>query len=343
MTLVLRSAPGRATDGALDEPGPPDEIRAVKPDSSFTFPGSSYPLSASRHLSSHLTWMLRCGRSDRSLFCRRRSVVLLAEHLGYDPADTNSADLDRWQETLLQTSVKHMQWNTALVRPYFAWMRAAGLRDDDPAALLAVPRIRRGLPRPMSETKVMRAVGQAPPRILPWLLLAGWAGLRAGEIANLRVDDFTVDASGHVFVRVVGKGDRVRDVALPGWAWEIIGPGLPPSGGAWRRQRRSRGEMGVVTPKHVSKACNSYLRSIGIPDTLHSLRHRAATLALAESGGDLALVQTFLGHEDPKTTRIYADVNPRRMAAVVEALPAPPGLTRSGRHLHAVDAREGSA
>lgn len=307
------------------------------------FPGPSYPIGRSRHLAEHLTWMRMRRLSDRVLYSRRRTVVLLAEHLGADPADAGYPELYGWQLHLADTSLDLVRWQTHMARPYFRWLHRMGYRPDDPAALLPVPRAKRGLPRPMAEHKVMAVVEQAPPRLLPWLLLAGWCGLRAGEIAHLRVDDFTVEPDGRVFVRVRGKGDRIRDVAVPGWAWTVIAARLPESGRAWRRERRRDDRLGVVTPQHVSQLCNRYLHKIGIPDTLHSLRHRCATLALRQSGGDLALVQDFLGHADPKTTRIYAYVNPERMSAVVEAFPAPANLARVGRRLHVVDEAGGSA
>lgn len=306
------------------------------------FPGPSYLIGSSRHLAEHLAWMRMRRMSDRALYSRRRTVALLAEHLGADPADAEYAALYGWQLHLAATSLDLVRWQTQLIRPYFRWMHQMGYRRDDPAALLPIPKAKRGLPRPMAEHKVMAMVEQAPPRLLPWLLLAGWCGLRAAEIAHLRVDDFTVDHTAKTFVRVLGKGERVRDVAVPGWAWTVIAPRLPEHGRAWRRERRRDNRLGVVTPLHVSQLCNRYLHKIGIPDTLHSLRHRCATLALRQSGGDLALVQDFMGHADPKTTRIYAYVNPERMSAVVEALPAPANLARVGRHLHVVD-EEGTA
>ncbi|MGQ0576006.1 MAG: tyrosine-type recombinase/integrase [Pseudonocardia sp.] len=247
------------------------------PDRSATFPGPSYPLHASRHPAAHLTWMRLRGLSDRTLLCRRRAVAMLAEHLGHDPAEATHDELYGYQQHLRATSAAHLRWHTSLLRPFYRWLVAAGHRLDDPAALLPSSRARRALPRPMAEAKVMAAVEAASARVRPWLLLAGWCGLRAAEIAHLRVDDFHVDAhDGRVFLRVVGKGDRVRDVAVPQWVWADIVAGLPETGRAWRRQRRSRGELGVVMPNHVSKVCNAYLRSVGITDTLHTLRHASA-------------------------------------------------------------------
>ena len=292
-------------------------------------PGPSYPLHLVTHLAEHLVWMRLQGRAERTLYARRRALVRLAEHLGTDPLHASYEALYAWQVQLLGTSATLVRWSTALVRPYYRWCQAIGHRRDDPAALLPIPRRRRGLPRPIGEESLRRAVDQAPPRLLPWLLLAGWSGLRAAEIAGLDVEDFFVDEQLQVWARVLGKGDVVRHAPIPEWAWPAIAAALPASGRAWRRERG----LGPVTAQHVSQYCCEYLHRVGIPDTLHALRHRVATLTY-EQTGDLRLVQDLLGHADIATTAVYTRVASRRLAAAINDLPAArlPGR----RHLHAV-------
>lgn len=301
-------------------------------------PGAGFDLSRSRHLFDHLIYLRLCGLSDRTLYARRRGVVLLAEFLGADPVDALLEDLERWQVHLLQTSVNLVRWMTTVVRPYFTWLHRRGLRTDNPAALLPLPRKRRGLPRPMAEIKVEAMIAGARPRLRPWLLLAGWSGLRAGEIAGLRVEHFYLDEHGETWVRVLGKGDVERDAPVPSWAWPLIAAEFPPGATSGRCWRRERGR-GPVLPVHVSQMCNRYLHAIGIPDTLHSLRHRVATQAY-DATGDLRMVADLMGHASTSTTQVYTRVSPHRMSAAVNALPRPAALPGTpGRRLHLVDPR----
>ena len=288
-------------------------------------PGGSYPLEVASHLREHLEWMRLCARSERTVFHRRRTVVLLAEWLGHDPATATYEELQRWQAHLLTVSLDKVRHQTAMVRPYYQWLHRRGLRPDDPASLLPIPRQHRGVPRPIAEDELTRILDSAPPRLRPWLLLAGWCGLRACEIARLRREDFTTDPHGAAWVQVTGKGGHVRNVPVPSWCWAELTATLPPEGPCWRRAHGT----GPVLPKHVSRECNKHLHAIGIPDTLHSLRHRAATLAY-ERTGDIRLVQDLLGHSSPTITAIYTRVNPHRMAAAVEALPRPGAVTGLG-------------
>jgi site-specific recombinase XerD len=245
-------------------------------------------------------------------------LTWLAEFLGHDPATATATELDLWQAQL--PTINAVRWQTAMIRPYYTYLQARGIRPDNPAALLPRPKARRRLPRPIPEDRLFAAVAEAPPRVLPYLLLAGWSGLRAAEIARLHVEDFGRDPNGGgVWVRIRGKGDAERDVAVPHWVWQRIAPELPDSGPCWSR---AHGE-GKVTGKQVSDNCTYYLGTVrGLPDRLHSLRHRVATAVLQESH-DVRLVQDLLGHANLSTLQVYTKVQPRAILRAVEALPRP--------------------
>ena len=74
----------------------------------------------------------------------------------------------------------------------------------------------------------------------------------------------------------------------------------------------------------VGGCCTNSLRSLGFPDTLHALRHRAATEMLRASRGDLRLTQAFLGHANLATLDVYTRVRPDELAAAAAALGRPP-------------------
>jgi len=71
----------------------------------------------------------------------------------------------------------------------------------------------------------------------------------------------------------------------------------------------------------VSRLCNDHLHSIGIPHTLHSLRHRYGTQVYRASGRDLRLTQELMRHKTPVSTALYTWVDPAEGAAVVAKLP----------------------
>lgn len=278
-------------------------------------PGGKYDHGTTiSHLDEHLRWMRRAGRSDRTIVLRRATMRYLAEHLDADPFTATEADLESWQDSM---PVERIRQRTSLVRPYYSWIHARGYRTDNPAALLVCPKARRGAPRPIPFDDLVRAVTHAPDRIRPWLLLAAWSGLRAKEIAALEVEDF-VHQDGRTYAYLTRtKGERPRTAVVPGWVWAQIVPLMSDSGPCWRRERGS----GPVTAQHVSQYSNEYLHRIGIASTLHSLRHFAGTEALKASGGNLRMVQEFLGHLDLASTQVYTAVAPSALHEMAESLP----------------------
>ena len=269
------------------------------------------------HLDEHVRWMIRAGRSERTIRARRQALTWLRDYLHRDPFLATLSDLEAWQDSLPQHQIRN---KTALVRPYFKWLHAKGYRQDDPATLLVTPPAKTGLPRPIGTGDLFRAVELAPDRIAPWLLLAAWCGLRAKEIAGLTGECFEHRDGAWFMHLTVTKGNHERVVPIPGWVWVRISRHVPESGPLWHRERGT----GPVTAQHVSQYANDHLHKCGVRATLHTLRHWHATEAY-EACTDLRAVQDLLGHRDSATTAVYTRVRPERLVSVVESLPTPPG------------------
>lgn len=276
-------------------------------------PGGQYeaPITA---LSEHLRWMRRAGRSNSTIKSRRMVMCWLHEWLGRDPVDITTAELENWCDSM---ELSQVRWKVAMVKPYYKWIQARGIRTDNPTVLIITPQERRRRPRPIDTSTLMDAIVHAPPRILPWLLLAAYSGLRAKEICYLRREDF-VHADGHVYLELTHtKGDRERTGATPDWVWDILSTLLPARGRCFGGMHGQE-----LTPKALSAAANRYLLSRGTRSTLHTLRHWTGTNAL-DSTDNLRLVQELLGHASPVSTALYTLIAPERLHETVESLPRP--------------------
>jgi integrase/recombinase XerD len=159
-------------------------------------------------------------------------------------------------------------------------------------------------------------------RDLAVLLLMARLGLRAVEIARLRLED--VDWRGGELV-VRGKGGRVDRMPLP----RDVGAALAD----YLRHGRRRSQLRevflraigpdapmarqsiVMVPRRVSQKAG--IAVVGA----HQLRHRAACRVLA-GGGSLAEVAELLRHNDVATAAIYAKVDLVALAVVVRPWPA---------------------
>jgi integrase len=158
-------------------------------------------------------------------------------------------------------------------------------------------------------------------RDLAVLLLMARLGLRAVEVARLRLED--VDWRGGELV-VRGKGGRIDRMPLP----DDVGAALVD----YLRHGRRRCELREVFLRTVGPAAPMLRQSIvtlprrvsqraGVPVIgAHQLRHRAARRVLA-AGGSLVEVAELLRHNDLATTAIYAKVDLAALAAVVRPWP----------------------
>lgn len=267
-------------------------------------------------IQSHLEWLRIRGLRPATIKSRRGALLRLQRALTCPLIDATDEDLRLWQERL-KLGPHALGTETAHVAQFFHWAQRHGHRPDNPAELLPRPKIPRMLPRPISEADLRMALACAPDRIRPWLILAGWCGLRAREIALLERSDIRdQDDPPTLFVRD-GKGGKQRVVPLPrSVARELASLRLPARGPVFRR---ADGRPGGIPPARLSKVAAMYLQSIGVPATLHQLRHRYASLAYQVTH-DLLLVRDYMGHENTNTTAGYAKINPAAPAALMAAL-----------------------
>lgn len=156
-------------------------------------------------------------------------------------------------------------------------------------------------------------------------MLAYGAGLRIGEICQLRVEDIDSQRGlihirkGKTGERYVPLGARVLAALRDYWRQHRPrGPELFPG----------RGAQGVLCRNAVRKVLQKVLRKAGVdkPVTPHTFRHTCAT-HLLDSGVDVRSVQVLLGHHAIESTAHYLHVSQQRLAA----LPSPLDLIGTPR------------
>jgi integrase/recombinase XerC len=275
----------------------------------------------------HLDWMRQRGLSPAYISGRRRLLTTLTGAFRRPLLSATERDLARWRASLTQSpaTVLHL---VSHAREFYAWAVTAKLIPFSPAASLPLPRVPRGIPRPIAEQDAMAALDTAPERIRPWLILAGWCGLRAQEIARLRREDIYDRSRPPVLVvsAYAAKGGKERVIPLSTFVLaELERAGLPVRGWVFGRLD---GRSGPNAPWVVSQLANGHLHACGLTDTLHSWRHRFATVTYQQTK-DLQLVGGLLGHSNLATTAIYADWDRTQAVTAVESIPVPPG-GRSG-------------
>jgi len=203
------------------------------------------------------------------------------------------------------------------VKAFLTFARAqAGIANPTPPRLRG-PRVKKGLPRPITPDEAQDLAGLVGEsgskdwigaRDRAVLLLLYGAGLRIAEALSLQGRDWPFADR----LTITGKGNKQRVIAilpivrdavaayLVACPWPIA-PDGPLFLGA---QGRALGQ-GIVQ-KAVARARGA----LGLPDTAtpHALRHSVATHLLS-AGADLRSLQELLGHASLSSTQVYTRVD----------------------------------
>ena len=285
-------------------------VRAPLPDLSVTDPEGH------RALSAHLRHCKQRGLRKPTLEAREEIVRRFARLTDTPLLEVTQCDVDRWRDTYDDHAPATIENYARHVQTFYGWLTKAKLIADDPTTEIPIPKVLKGVPRPIEEVDLHRAVAAATGELRVWLVLAAYVGLRAGEISRLRREDIYETRDIPVLHVVKGKGGRERLVPLSGNVLHELGYYLTkPRGPQWL--------SGYHDPDRlVTVEVAGHLRALGIPATCHSLRHCFATRLYQQSGGDLRMTQDLMGHASPATTAIYAAWDPTRATPVVNAMAA---------------------
>lgn len=195
----------------------------------------------------------------------------------------------------------------------------------------AVPKVanrRPGLPRPLEPAQVRALLASCDlgtaggRRDLAMMTLLARMGLRAGEVAGLRLDDIDWRRGE---ITIAGKGNRRDQLPLPADAGEAVAGWLQQGRPLTALDRsvfiRVKAPHRGLTAGGVTMAVFAAGQRAGL-GTIHAhrLRHSAATAMLAE-GGSLAEIGLVLRHRRPATTAAYAKVSIEALRALARPWP----------------------
>ena len=193
------------------------------------------------------------------------------------------------------------------------------LGREDLARFVAAPKKPRLLPHPVGRDAVAR-LAEVPgegstdlrDRALVELLYA--SGLRASEIASLKLRDVALDAG---YLRCFGKGAKERVVPIGRRAVDAVRAYLRIRGESDVEQLFVSEKGGALSRESVWRVVRRRAARADVAGRVfpHAVRHSFAT-HLVENGADLRYVQEMLGHSKISTTQIYTLVDRERLKAV---------------------------
>lgn len=226
----------------------------------------------------------------------KRRLLLIAFEKAVPFETATAADIESFLDAREPIAPRtRYDWLSTL-HAFYEWAVRAGIVDSDPTVDIPRPRLRPGLPRPISDEDLEMALACSTGHMKAWLALGAYAGLRCAEIAGL-LRESVLEV--HGMLRVLGKGQRERLVPIhPLVESALRACGLPRSGHIFLHNGQP------FTPAKVSREISRFLTDLSIDATAHQLRHSFATRVYAACH-DVMVTQALLGHSSPSTTAVY--------------------------------------
>ena len=231
-----------------------------------------------------------------------------------------------YQKGLGKTSVAR---SLAAVRSLYRWLGREGVVEQNPAKLVATPRLPKKLPRvPTIEEMNSVLDGQMaeaaafPDRDLLMLELLYGCGIRNSELVGINLDDIRLSAEA---ILIRGKGKKERYVPFAGSAKSALAAYLPARQAMLAETRKNTAALlinqrgGRLTTRSVGRIVKKIAVAKGLsPDVHpHTLRHAFGTHML-EEGADLRAIQELLGHERLATTQRYTQLSLKHVLQVYD-------------------------
>ena len=219
----------------------------------------------------------------------------------------------------------------AALRTFFQFLVREGVLEQNPAKLVATPRLEKKLPVHLSIEDAVRFIetpdqetnlGKRDRAILELLYATG---VRVAELTKLNLHDIDFR---NKLLRVTGKRRKERIVPFGDPALQALKGYLDVRDSFLQQaplaDRDSRAlvlnyQGTRITTRSVGRMVEKYIRQCaGIHDiSPHALRHSFAT-HLLDSGADLRDIQELLGHARLSSTQIYTHVSMEKLIEVYD-------------------------
>ena len=272
--------------------------------------------------------------ADNSVEAYERDVAaflgFLSGHLGGEPGSRELGELEprdlraylayrrQGPDALADRSISRA---LAAIRSFYRYLERRHGVINARLALVRGPKLKRSLPRPVSEAAARNLIAEANAtgadawqgaRDAALITLLYAAGLRISEALGLTGGDLPLPET----LRIVGKGGKERVVPLLAAARQAVERYVELCPYALTEDaplfRASRG--GALSPRMAQALMERLRVRLGLPSsaTPHALRHAFATHLLA-NGADLRAIQDLLGHESLSTTQTYTSVEAQKI------------------------------
>jgi integrase/recombinase XerC len=231
-----------------------------------------------------------------------------------------------YEKGLSKTSVARA---LAAVRSLYRWLAREGVVEQNPAKLVATPKLPKKLPRVPTIEEMntvidgeISEVAAFPERDRLMFELLYGCGIRNSELTGINLDDIRLSSEA---ILIRGKGKKERYVPFGDSAKSALEKYLPERQRLLQTTRKNSAALlinwrgGRLTSRSVGRIIKKIAVAKGLsPDVHpHTLRHAFGTHML-EEGADLRAIQELLGHERLATTQRYTQLSMKHVLQVYD-------------------------
>lgn len=247
-------------------------------------------------------------------------VISFVEDRNIDLASVKLSDLHEFLAGLhdIGISPRSQARIVSGIRAFFHFLKMEGYIDENPAALLDLPKVGRRLPDVLTVEEIDAMESECDENTFEGFRnrtiveVAYSCGLRVSELVELKISNIYLDEE---YLIVEGKGSKQRMIPMSEMAVLLIkGYMLLRADRVIKKEsedilfvNRRGSKMSRVMIFYIIKdLCDK----CGINKNIspHTLRHSFAT-HLLEGGANLRAIQQMLGHESITTTEIYVHID----------------------------------
>lgn len=248
------------------------------------------------------------GLSELTLKGYALDLRIFAEHIQKATAEITTADIRTYLGEFNRLKSSSLSSKLSVLKSFFSWLTSEDILLKDPTKRIKPPKKEKRMPKALTveELEMIREACRTP-RERAMIEVYYATGARLTEVQQLNRDDIDWQT---MSVQVVGKGNKERTVYLSFKAVYHLKKYL---------MRRIDNESALfiterkpyrrLSNRGIQREVKQIAERSGVKKNVHPhiFRHTFATLLL-NNGADLVSVQGLLGHEDPATTQIYAQV-----------------------------------
>jgi len=252
------------------------------------------------------------GLSPLTLDDYKSELKIFGRNVSKPVEQISTGDIRSYLAEFPKLKTSSISKKLSVLKSFFGWLTAEEIIERDPTRKIKPPKKEQRLPKALTieELEMLReSCNTYRERALLEVLYAT-AG-RLSEIQGMNKEDINYQSMSAL---VIGKGNKQREVFFSFKAIyhlkKYLMTRLDDEPALFITERKPYRRL---SSRSIQREIKKIAKRSGIKKNVHphTLRHTFATLTL-NNGADISSVQAILGHENPATTQIYAQVSAER-------------------------------